>query len=412
MLVALKDIRIDDDDLRYKFDVKDLRQSMDAVGQITPITVRQNGDGYVVVAGRRRMAAAVELGWVEIEAYVLDGDTTTVQPLAMQVVENVVRADFTPYELAQGVLALKEEAGLNQADIGAALNMTKTEVARFQKIGHATRLAKPAKVDDLRQADFMQLAELGSLKGEDLEQFTADFEASDWPRQAINKYAEAIQMDKWLSRREQKLMVKLFDDIGAVPMDPDDIGGSVRLHGGEIETHRGNPCHGWIARTSFDTFQFVEYCLDPSSHTDSDDSDLQNVATLAVTRDQTGMNAQKAADKARRAKKAKRKDLVVAFAQNPATDKLRDAIEATLLTLQQPYRWNELGKTLGLVKPSDQIHFDFNEYLDKFAGRERQDQALLLAIGSVYIQLNSYSHDSVYTVLEGQLDELFGYEDE
>ena len=48
----------------------ELKESLKEDGQWDPIIVRQKGERYEVIAGHRRVQAAKELGWAEIEATV------------------------------------------------------------------------------------------------------------------------------------------------------------------------------------------------------------------------------------------------------------------------------------------------------------------------------------------------------
>jgi len=80
-----------------------------------------------------------------------------------------------------------------------------------------------------------------------------------------------------------------------------------------------------------------------------------------------------------------------------------------ILNIQAPYRWNELGKAYGLTKDKDTFHYDWNEqYLGAFAAKEKLVQQLILAVGSVYISM-----DSTYRATENEalitLDRLFGF---
>lgn len=81
--------------------VRDLKSSMVRMGLLNPITVRvkkvwtQSGwaDGYELIAGRHRLQAAQELGWVEIDAVAVEMDDVAAE-LAM-ISENLHRSDLT-----------------------------------------------------------------------------------------------------------------------------------------------------------------------------------------------------------------------------------------------------------------------------------------------------------------------------
>jgi len=90
--------------------LKELAESMERVGLINPITVRKEGDRYVLVAGHRRFLAARDiLKWETIPARVLEEGKDTA---FVQFSENVHRKDLNPVEVAEVVgRALLEELG-------------------------------------------------------------------------------------------------------------------------------------------------------------------------------------------------------------------------------------------------------------------------------------------------------------
>ena len=89
-------------DARHRSDeaLSALAESIDDIGLLNPIRVRQVGDDeYEVVAGSHRLQAAELLGWREIAAIVTDDDDLHAE-LAM-IDENLVRAELSPADRAQ-----------------------------------------------------------------------------------------------------------------------------------------------------------------------------------------------------------------------------------------------------------------------------------------------------------------------
>ena len=75
-----------------------LRTSIDTLGMLMPILVKPNGDGYVVVAGNRRLAAARALGWDEVPVVTLLTSKDNIHTAAMSAAENMVRAPMHPVD--------------------------------------------------------------------------------------------------------------------------------------------------------------------------------------------------------------------------------------------------------------------------------------------------------------------------
>lgn len=98
--VRVAELSADPDQPRRIFraeDLAQLRESMRESGLIQPITVRTVAGGFRIIAGERRYRAALELGWETIDAIVRD-DLAGADVLAVQVLENIGRANMTPIE--------------------------------------------------------------------------------------------------------------------------------------------------------------------------------------------------------------------------------------------------------------------------------------------------------------------------
>lgn len=95
--------------------VNAMAKSLSDVGLISPITVVRAKvydssiivDGFRVVAGNHRVAAARALGWEEIEAFVIADDDRLENELR-EIDENLCRAELTPAQRAYAIKRRKE----------------------------------------------------------------------------------------------------------------------------------------------------------------------------------------------------------------------------------------------------------------------------------------------------------------
>ena len=78
-----------------------LAESMAQIGLQTPITVRDDGEWPVLVAGLHRLKAAERLGWEKIEAIYLEGDERDAR--LWEISENLHRADLSAVERAEHI---------------------------------------------------------------------------------------------------------------------------------------------------------------------------------------------------------------------------------------------------------------------------------------------------------------------
>jgi len=114
-------------------DLEDLKASMTARGQLQPIIVRRDHEGnWILVAGRRRLEAAKQLGWKWIEGIsgfgergsdVLGGANAI---LAIERDENTCRKPFTASEMAALVAEMMPEEQKAAAERRAAGRPRKT----------------------------------------------------------------------------------------------------------------------------------------------------------------------------------------------------------------------------------------------------------------------------------------------
>src|SRR5712671_4266321 len=112
----------------------ELQESLNSSGLLQPITVRRRPgkDGFELIAGERRLRAAMKLGWKEIPAIIKDIDDKTVLTLAL--VENLQRTDLNPIEEGEGYYRLSNEFGLTQQQIAETVGKDRTTIANMLRV--------------------------------------------------------------------------------------------------------------------------------------------------------------------------------------------------------------------------------------------------------------------------------------
>jgi len=147
-------------------DLEDLKRSIASRGVLEPILVRPRGDGrFTIIAGERRFRASLEAGLSEIPC--IEMDVADSELLELALVENLQRKDLTPFEEADGYLALQERHGYTHERIAEAVGKSRVSVTEALAI---SRLPEAVK-DQCRRADIPSksfLLELGRLQSEEL----------------------------------------------------------------------------------------------------------------------------------------------------------------------------------------------------------------------------------------------------
>jgi ParB family chromosome partitioning protein len=104
-----------------------LSDSIKRYGLLQPISVRRTESGYELIAGERRLRAAILAGMKEIPALVYRVDDGSSAELALM--ENLLREDLDMFETAQAMERLATEYGLTQEEIAGRLSVSQSYVA-------------------------------------------------------------------------------------------------------------------------------------------------------------------------------------------------------------------------------------------------------------------------------------------
>ena len=117
MKIELSKIKASSKPIRSSWDeakMNDLKWSLMEEGQVEPIGVHENGNGYVIVWGHRRTEAARRAAWTEIEAVVVPQDE--VDNLIQAGIENLAGEDMSVDDKAEWAFRLTE-MGLSKSEI-------------------------------------------------------------------------------------------------------------------------------------------------------------------------------------------------------------------------------------------------------------------------------------------------------
>lgn len=105
-----------------------LCQSIASEGQIAPVALRPQGDGFDVVYGHRRVAACRSLGR-SVRAVVVDTDVRGL--VARMLIENAQRKDLSPIERAAQYRKLIDEGLMEREEIARLLGVTPQQVSNI-----------------------------------------------------------------------------------------------------------------------------------------------------------------------------------------------------------------------------------------------------------------------------------------
>ena len=131
-------------------EIQSLCESLQAHGLLQPVVVRRQGDRYQLIAGERRLRAAVKAGWSDVPAQVVEADDRQMAELA--IVENMQRKDLSPLEKAAAFHRYLEEYHATQEDLASRLKLDRSTIANLIRL-----LELPAAVQEaLRHSKITQ----------------------------------------------------------------------------------------------------------------------------------------------------------------------------------------------------------------------------------------------------------------
>jgi ParB family chromosome partitioning protein len=112
--------------------IEELAASLKEHGVIQPLIVRQVGGTYRLVAGERRLRAAMKAGIQKVPAVVRIMDDR--EAMEVSLVENLQREELGPLEQAGAFQRLMDEFGLTQEEVASRVGKSRPEVANTVRL--------------------------------------------------------------------------------------------------------------------------------------------------------------------------------------------------------------------------------------------------------------------------------------
>ena len=135
-MIAPEYISPNPDQPRRYFDpdgLSELADSIRAHGILQPLSVRRKGGGrYELIAGERRLRAAMICGLEQVPCLVLE--VSRESSCLLSLIENLQREDLNPMEEAAGYRSLIEDYGLTQEEAAQRVSRSRPAVANAMRL--------------------------------------------------------------------------------------------------------------------------------------------------------------------------------------------------------------------------------------------------------------------------------------
>ena len=135
-LISINNISPNPNQPRKQFDEEALHELVASIkqkGLLTPITVRENGGKYIVVAGERRLRAAKLAGLKKVPVYSIEVKNDA-EMMEMALIENIQRENLNPIEEAEAYAVLNSKYGLSQEAVAKSVGKKRVTVTNSLRL--------------------------------------------------------------------------------------------------------------------------------------------------------------------------------------------------------------------------------------------------------------------------------------
>ncbi len=113
-------------------DLSELVASIREKGILEPLIVRKKGRGYELVAGERRLKAAIQAGLERVPVVIREATDSELLELAL--IENLQRKDLNPIEEASAYQRLSKEFGLTHEEIARRVGKSRVSITNTLRL--------------------------------------------------------------------------------------------------------------------------------------------------------------------------------------------------------------------------------------------------------------------------------------
>ncbi len=188
-------------------EIAELGQSIQRLGLLNSLCVAESGDGFLLVAGHRRMEACKRIGLEVVRCLVAVGDEATKREITFA--ENFFSKDLTPIELAVAIATEVKDQRMTIEQLAAGFRKTKDWVRR--------QMAIVGWPEDILEG--IHSGKISIAAASNLARITEDHYREMLVRQACENGATARVTSAWLQAWFAMLPPK--EAMEQEPVDPD-----------------------------------------------------------------------------------------------------------------------------------------------------------------------------------------------
>ena len=224
------------DQPRRSFDEEALQELADSIrehGVISPITLRDNGDGtYMIIAGERRFRASKMAGLERIPAYIRTAKDEQVMEWAL--IENIQREDLDAIEIALAYQRLMDDYELTQERMAERVGKKRATVANYLRL-----LKLPAEIQvGIKEKKIEMGHARAILASPSAEHQLALYQRILREGLSVRKVEELAQEDKGAAKPKKEKSANPYSELEKELSGC--VGLKVKIQGGKVSISFGN----------------------------------------------------------------------------------------------------------------------------------------------------------------------------
>lgn len=166
--------------------LEELAESIRTLGVIQPVTVKKEGDRYIIISGERRWRASQMAGLESIPTYIREADDQALHEMAL--VENIQRQDLNAMEIAIGLQRLIDECGITQDTVASRVGKKRSTVANYLRL-----LALPIEVQSAVKQDLISMGHAKAIASAPEEQRVAVLKKTLKKNLSVRQLEDAVK---------------------------------------------------------------------------------------------------------------------------------------------------------------------------------------------------------------------------
>ncbi|HEO99498.1 MAG: ParB/RepB/Spo0J family partition protein [Campylobacterales bacterium] len=114
--------------------LQELSESIKEHGLLQPIVVIEKGDGYMLIAGERRLRAHKLADLPVVKAIIADVEIDDIRLRELALIENIQRENLNPIELANSYAELIEVHGIRHEDLSEIVHKSRSQITNTMRL--------------------------------------------------------------------------------------------------------------------------------------------------------------------------------------------------------------------------------------------------------------------------------------